>query len=208
MKFGKFAATALLAVVTVGIAAGTANASPSAPHSPTVAKQTTASGVDHGVAYHSVLSDLSHKLTTVVDKGRFELAANGTEVDLKNTDGTALAKVPLAFRINGGTLHLAQQISADGHQLVLEPKAPSAKDIGELRPVNSMARLMAEINKNIVGVVVGGVLGGLIGAVCGFFFLSWLTGPVGLLIGAIGGGYAMGGQPFMDAVTAVLSGRP
>ncbi|MQY17818.1 hypothetical protein [Nocardia macrotermitis] len=208
MKFGKFAATALLAVATVGIAAGTADASPSIPHSPAVAKQTTASGVDHGVAYHATLSDLSHKMTTVVDKGRFVVAANGTEVDLKNTDGTALAKVPLAFHINGGTVHLAQQISADGRQLVLTPKAPTAKEIGEMHSVGSMNRLMAEINKNIVGVVIGGVLGGLIGAVLGFFFLSWLTGPIGLLVGAIGGGYAMGGQPFMDAVTAVLSGKP
>lgn len=208
MKFGKFAATAILAVVTVGIAAGTADASPPVSPPPAAAKQTTATGIDHGVTYHAVLSDLSRKLTTVVDKGRFELAPNGTEVDLKNTDGTSLARVPLAYRINGGTMHLAQQISADGHQLVLRPKTPDAKDVGELQPVNSMARLMAEVNKNIVGMVIGGVLGGLIGAVVGFFFLSWLTGPIGLLIGAIGGGYAMGGQPFLDAFTAVLTGQP
>jgi hypothetical protein len=212
MKFGKFAATALIAVATVGIAAGTANANPPTSTPPaaapatapvTKAKEITASGVDHGVTYHATLSDLSRKLTTVVDHGRFVLAENGTEVDLKSASGNALATVPLSYKFDGSTVHVAQQISADGHQLVLVPQA-SAKEIGSLQPVNSMARLTAEINKNIVGVVAGGVIGGLIGAVCGLFWLSWLTGPIGLLVGAIAGGYIMGGQPFLNAVTAVI----
>lgn len=211
MKFGKFAATAMLAVATVGIAAGTANASPPTSTAPAPAHnraQTyTASGVEQGVAYHSTLSDLSRKLTTVVDGGRFALAPGGTEVDLRSGTGATLVKVPLSYKVDGSTVHLGQQISADGRQLVLEPKAGSAKEIGQLQPVNSMSRLMTQINKNIVGMVIGGILGGIIGAVCGFFFLSIITGPIGLLIGALAGGAVMGGQPFTDALTAVISGR-
>jgi len=208
MKFGKFAATALFAVAAVGIAAGTANSSPPTSRAPAPAKQISASGIDQGVTYHATLSDLSRKLTTVVDSGRFELARNDTEVDLQSGNGTTLVRVPLAYKADGGTVHLAQQISADGHQLVLTPKARSAKDIGELQPVSSMARLMNELNQNVVGMVLGGVLGGLIGAVVGLFFLSWLTGPIGLLVGALAGGAVMGGQPYIDALTAVLTGQP
>ncbi|WP_216892388.1 hypothetical protein [Nocardia alni] len=207
MKFGKFAATALLAVATVGIAAGTASANPpvSTPPAPTkhIAKDISATGVDHGVTYHATLSDLSRKLTTTVTGGRFVMAQNGTEIDLKSVNGASLAKVPLTYKLDGSTVHVAQQISADGHQLVLQPKA-SAKEIGSLQPVDKMAVLTQQINKNIVGVVAGGVIGGLIGAVCGLFWLSWLTGPIGLLVGALAGGYIMGGMPFMNAVTQVV----
>jgi len=209
MKFGKFAATALLAVATVGIAAGTANASPptSTAPVPAHAKVISASGIDKGVAYHATLSDLSRKLTTVVDSGRFELTPGGTEVDLRSGTGATLVKVPLSYKVDGSTVHLGQQISADGRQLVLEPKAGSAKEIGQLQPVNSMSRLMTQINQNVVGMVIGGLLGGIIGAVVGLFFLSWLTGPIGLLLGALAGGAIMGGQPYIDAFTAVLSGH-
>ncbi|MBU3060346.1 hypothetical protein KO481_02270 [Nocardia sp. NEAU-G5] len=210
MKFGKFAATALLAVATVGIAAGTANASPptSTTPVPAPAKVISASGIDKGVAYHATLSDLNRKLTTVVQNGRFELAPGGGEVDLRSGTGTTLAKVPLSYKVDGSTVHLGQQISADGHQLVLAPKAGSAKEIGQLQPVSSMARLMNQINQNVVAMVIGGVLGGLIGAVVGLFFLSWLTGPIGLLVGALAGGAIMGGAPFTNALMAVVSGQP
>ncbi|NKY88976.1 hypothetical protein [Nocardia veterana] len=206
MKFGTFAATSILAAITVGISAGTVNASPSAA-SPAPAKEITASGIDRGVGYHAVLSDFSRVLTTVVDHGRFEVNSDATAVDLKSDNGTALVTVPLSYRMSNTTVHVAQHISEDGHKLVLEPK-PTAAEIGEMQPINSMARLTNEINQNIVGLVVGGVLGGLIGAVLGMGFLSIVTGPIGMVIGAIAGGYAMGGQPFMDAVNAVVSGQP
>jgi outer membrane lipoprotein SlyB len=90
---------------------------------------------------------------------------------------------------------------------VLEPKA-TATEIGEMQPINSMARLTNEINQNVVGLVAGGVIGGLIGAVLGMGFFSIITGPIGMVVGAIAGGYAMGGQPFLDAVNAVVSGQP
>ncbi|WP_227984957.1 hypothetical protein [Nocardia spumae] len=206
MKFGTFAVTSILAAAAVGISAGTVNASPSAAP-PAAAKEITASGVEQGVGYHAVLSDFSRVLTTVVDHGRFEVNHDATAVDLKSDNGTSLVTVPLAYKVKGTTVHVAQHISEDGHKVVLEPKA-TATEIGEMQPINSMARLTNEINQNVVGMVIGGVLGGLIGTVLGMGFLSIVTGPIGLVIGAIAGGYAMGGQPFMDAVNAVVSGQP
>jgi hypothetical protein len=206
MKFGTFAATSILAVATVGITAGTVNASPPAAP-PAAAKEITTSGTDRGVTYHAVLSDFSRVLTTVVEHGRFVVNKDATAVALESDNGTDLVTVPLTYRMAGSTVHVAQHISDDGHKVVLEPKA-TATEIGEMQPINSMARLTNEINQNVVGLVAGGVLGGLIGAVLGMGFFSIITGPIGMVVGAIAGGYAMGGQPFLDAVNAVVSGQP
>ncbi|WP_433758693.1 hypothetical protein [Nocardia sp. CA-135398] len=206
MKFGTFAVT-LISIAAVGIAAGTANAKPAE-----VAKEVSASGVEQGIAYHTVASEISdgHRdrvLTTEVDSGKFELAENGTKVLLKSDEGTVVSEVPLTYELSGTKVAVDQTISENGRTLALTPKL-TAKNIGEMQPVNSMARLTDEINKNIVGVVLGGVLGLIIGAIVGVFFFSLITGPIGAVIGAIAGGYIMGGQSFMDALMAVINGEP
>ncbi|WP_227997224.1 hypothetical protein [Nocardia australiensis] len=203
MKFGTFAAaTTLLAVVATGIAAGTVNAEPIA-----ITREISTSGVDQGVGYRATLSDVAGVLTTAVDGGKFEVTDNGTKVSLKSDSGAVVAEVPLTFDVSGSHLSVAQEIRDNGRTLALTPK-PTAKDIGEMQSISSMARLIEELNKNVIGVVAGGVLGGLIGAIVGLGFFSIITGPIGLVIGAIAGGYAMGGQSFMDAMTAVVSGQP
>ncbi|MFI6364463.1 hypothetical protein ACIBG0_17120 [Nocardia sp. NPDC050630] len=206
MKFGTFAVT-LVSIAAVGIAAGTANAKPAE-----VAKEVSASGVEQGIGYHTVASEISdgHRdrvLTTEVDSGKFELADNGTKVLLKSDSGDVVSEVPLTYELSGTKVAVDQTISENGRTLALTPKL-TAKNIGEMQPVNSMARLTDEINKNIVGVVLGGVLGLIIGAIVGVFFFSLITGPIGAVIGAIAGGYIMGGQSFMDALMAVINGEP
>ncbi|MEV5836448.1 hypothetical protein [Nocardia sp. NPDC052112] len=204
MKFGTFAVT-LVSIAAVGIAAGTANAKPAE-----VAKEVSASGVEQGIGYHTVVSDAPDAprvLTTAVDSGKFELADNGTKVELKSDTGAVVSEVPLTYELSGTHVAVDQTISDNGRTLTLTPKL-TAKNIGEMQPVNSMARLTDEINKNIVGVVVGGVLGLIIGAIVGVFFFSLITGPIGAVIGAIAGGYIMGGQSFMDALMAVVNGEP
>ncbi|WP_067847481.1 hypothetical protein [Nocardia lijiangensis] len=201
MKFGTLATTTLLVAAVVGIAAGTVNANP--PEK----QEISTSGVDQEVGYHAVLSDSSRVVTTTVEGGRFELADNGAKVLLKSDRGTVVIDVPLTYELSGHRLSVANEISADGRKLTLTPTA-DAKAIGELQQVDSMARLTSELNKNVVGVVAGGLLGGLIGAVLGLGFFSIITGPVGAAIGAIAGGYIMGGQPFMDAMNAAISGQP
>ncbi|MCX4093779.1 hypothetical protein [Nocardia sp. alder85J] len=206
MKFGSFAALAVLTVTTVGIGAGTVCATPTPAPLDRPDAAVAADGADGGgVGYHVVRSDLSREFGATVTGGRFALT--GDQVTLTADTGEQLTAVPLTYRVRGATVHVAQQISDDGHTLVLEPK-PTAGEIGEMQPISSTAQLATEINENVVGVVAGGVLGGLLGTLLGMGFFSLLTGPVGLLVGAIAGGYVMGGQPFLDAVTAVLTGQP
>jgi hypothetical protein len=206
MKFGTFTATAFLAIAAVGITAATANANPSAP-TPAVAKEISSSGTDQGVGYKAVLSDFSRVLTTSVENGTFQVTDNNSKVTLTSDRGDVVAQVPLAYQISGTPVRVAQQISDNGHTLVLEPTM-TAKEVGEMQPVSSMVRLANEVNQNVVGMVVGGLLGGLIGTIVGVGFFSIITGPIGLLVGAIAGGYATGGQPFLDAVMNVVSGQP
>ncbi|WP_431952727.1 hypothetical protein [Nocardia lijiangensis] len=201
MKFGTLATTTLLVAAVVGIAAGTVNANPPGK------QEISTSGVDQEVGYRTALSDSSRVVTTTVEGGRFELADNGAKVLLKSDRGAVVTDVPLTYELSGHRLSVANEISADGRKLTLTPTA-DAKAIGELQQVDSMARLTSELNKNVVGVVAGGLLGGLIGAVLGLGFFSIITGPVGAAIGAIAGGYIMGGQPFMDAMNAAISGQP
>ncbi|MEU2253303.1 hypothetical protein [Nocardia xishanensis] len=201
MKFGTLATTTIAVAAAMGIAAGTVNANP--PEK----QEISASGVDQEVGYRAVLSDTSRAVTTTVEGGRFELADNGAKVLLKSDRGAVVTDVPLTYELSGQHLSVTNEISADGRKLTLTPTA-DAKAIGELQQVDSMARLTSELNKNVVGVVAGGLLGGLIGAVLGVGFFSIITGPVGAVVGAIAGGYIMGGQPFMDAMNAAISGQP
>lgn len=202
MKFGTFAATTLLAVAAVGISAATAHAEPAAP-----APELQSEGVDQGVAYETSVDQKTQTITTEVRDGLFELTPDGAKAVLKAVSGVVVAEVPLKYDVSGSEMEVAHEISADGTTLELTPTV-TAENIGEMRPVSSMARLTDELNKNVAGVAVGAVVGGLLGALVGLGFLSIITGPIGLVVGAVAGGYIMGGQPFGDAVTAVLRGEP
>lgn len=202
MKLGHFPAATLLAGAAVWITAGTTAAQPiTPPQSPA----TTTSGVDRSVHYEATLTEFSRVLTTTVAGGTFTITDDA--VTLVADSGEVVTRIPLVYQISGRQMRVAQTISDHGHHLVLAPQ-PSATAVGEMQAINPMSQLTNEINRNVVGVVAGGLLGGLIGTVLGFGFLSIITGPVGLVLGAIAGGYAMGGQPFLDAVTAAVSGRP
>ncbi|MEV6218284.1 hypothetical protein [Nocardia sp. NPDC051833] len=202
MKLGLFPATALLVGTAVWITSGAAAAEPAAP-----TPQATTSGVDRSVRYEATLTEFSRVLTTTVTGGTFTTTADNTAVTLTSDAGEVVTHIPLTYEISGAKMRVAQTISDNGRHLVLTPQA-NATEIGEMQTISPMSQLTNEINRNVVGVVVGGLLGGLIGTVLGFGFLSIITGPVGLVLGAIAGGYAMGGQPFLDAVTAVVSGQP
>ncbi len=209
MKLGYSPVAALLVGAVLAITAGAATAQPETP-----APRASTSGIDRSVRYEATLTEFSRVLTTTVAGGTFTTTEDDTAVTLTADSGEVITRIPLAYTISGTKVRVAQTISDNGHHLVLAPQASAteideiASDIGELQTISPMSQLTNEINRNIVGVVAGGVLGGLIGTVLGFGFLSIITGPVGLVLGAIAGGYAMGGQPFLDAVTAAVSGRP
>lgn len=202
MRLGTYTAITLLAVVAMGAAAGTVAAKPSTEN-----RETARSGLERGVAYRTELADFDHTVTTSVDGGGFELSADSAKVVLTSDGGDVIAEVPLTFEISGKRLELAEQISDDGEKLTLTPRT-TAKEIGELRSVGSMDRLVAELDRNMAALVIGGILGGIIGAAVGLMFFSIITGPIGMIVGAIAAGYIMGGQPFADAVTSVLTGQP
>ncbi|MBH0778355.1 hypothetical protein [Nocardia bovistercoris] len=201
MKFGTVAVTALLAVASVALTATVADAKPT--NEP--AREVSASGIDNGVEYRTTLVDGSRSSATSVDRGRFALA--GDRITLTADSGALVTAIPLAYEISGSRVAVAHTIGADGRTLTLTPEV-SAAQIGEMQPVSSMARLIAELEKNVVGAVGGAVLGGLLGAILGVGFFSLLTGPIGMVVGAVAGAYVTGGQPFLDAMTAVVSGAP
>lgn len=200
MKLGTLAAT-VVSVAAIAITAGSADAEPL-----DTPRASSASGLEHAVAYRTELSDFTSPITTLTG-GRFDLTDERDAVRLTADDGEVLVEIPLTFELSGHRLSVAHEISDDGRQLALTPKA-TATHIGELRSIRSTDRLIAELNTNIVGVVAGGALGALLGALVGMGFFSIITGPIGLLVGAIAGGYIMGGQPFSDAMAAVLAGQP
>ncbi|MFI6218530.1 hypothetical protein ACIBCD_41520 [Nocardia brasiliensis] len=201
MRFATFTGTALVVAVAMGAIVGQAGARP--PEETTAG---SASGIDKGVEYHAGLTAPGEVLTTAVAGGLFDAAEDGTKMILRSGGGEVVAEIPLTFQADGHKLRVDGQIADDGRKLKLTPR--TAVEIGEMQQVSSMARLVAELEKNVVGMVVGGVLGGIIGAVLGLGFLSLLTGPIGLVVGAAAGGFVMGGQPFSDAVFAVLNGQP
>ncbi|MEU6185941.1 MULTISPECIES: hypothetical protein [unclassified Nocardia] len=202
MKFGTIAAITLGAVAAVGITAGAANAKPVEPE-----REITTTGVEQGVDYHTTVSRETGAISTAVEHGTFAVADDGTKIKLTSDTGAVVAEVPLTFQVSGSKLSVAHEISDSGRRLALTPVA-GAKEIGEMQPISSMNRLIAELNQNVVGVVGGALLGGLLGALIGLGFFSIITGPIGLVVGAIAGGAIQGGQPFTDALMAVVNGEP
>ncbi|NKY31368.1 hypothetical protein [Nocardia gamkensis] len=199
MKFEKITAAVFLAVSALGISAATAHAEPAGTERPTA--EVTTSGVDHGIDYQITVSPLDRIVTATVENGRFEVAQNGAVV-LESGDGAVVTEVPQRFALDGRSIAAAQHIGADGRTLTL---TPTAEDIAQLEDISSYDRLEEQINKNLPGVVTGAIVGGLLGACV---ILVWgVSIPVGALIGATVGGYAMGGPEFLDAVQAFVANQ-
>ncbi len=203
MKFGKFTGIVLMAISAVGITAGTAYAAPA----PAAVHNDATSGVDHGIHYRTSVSPVGKTITATVDAGRFVAAADGSTVALKSDTGATLDQVGLHANLGGHVVTVAQRISADGHTLTLTPQV-APREIGQVKDINAMSNLWAQVQKNLAGVIIGGALGGFLGSLLGFGIFSLITGPIGIAVGAVAGGYAMGGQQFLDAVKAAATGRP
>jgi uncharacterized protein YcfJ len=199
MKFEKITAAVFLAVSALGITAATAHAEPAVTERPTA--EVTTSGVDHGIDYQITVSPLDGVVTATVENGRFELAQNGAVV-LESGDGAVVTEVPQRFAVDGRSIAAAKHIGADGRTLTL---TPTAEDVAQPKDISSYDRLEEQINKNLPGVVTGAIVGGLLGACV---ILIWgVSIPVGALIGATVGGYAMGGPEFLDAVQAFVANQ-
>ncbi|MFI7668500.1 hypothetical protein [Nocardia sp. NPDC049526] len=202
MKFGKFSAIAVMAIAAMGVTAGTANAQPAA-----IEQAVTTSGVEQGVGYNTGVSTDSKVVTTKLDAGKFALSGDGKAVTVQADSGAVVAEVPLTFEVAGHAIPVGYQIADSGRSLTLTPEV-SPKDIAELKNINSFDNFVQQANQNILGMILGGLLGGFIGGLVGFGIFSLITGPLGLVAGALAGGAAQGGQPFIDALTALATGQP
>jgi len=192
-----------MAVAAVGITAGTASAAPAAQVQPAAVHNDATSGVSSGIQYHTVISPATRAVTTTVSGGRFVIAQNGASVALESNTGQQVDQVSLRQEIAGHVFTVAQQISPDGQSLTLTPRV-SPHEIARATDVTAMDNLMYQVNKNIVGIAGGAIVGGLIGSLLGLGFFSLITGPIGIVVGAIGGGYVMGGQQFLNALQAAV----
>ncbi|NKX88493.1 hypothetical protein [Nocardia coubleae] len=205
MKFGKFTTAVVMSVVAVGITAATANGQPAvATEQPAVvAAGGVTSGVSNGIGYTTAVSPTDKTITWAVDNGRFELAADGSAVLLRNAEGVTVDQTALRSEVAGLPISVTPQIAEDGRSVKLAASMTpedTAKlgNIAELKDISSYDRLMAQVNKNLPGIAIGGIIGA-------FFPFLWLfTIPAGMLIG----GYVMGGQEFLDAVIAFATGQP
>ncbi|WP_433198329.1 hypothetical protein ACQP1G_03645 [Nocardia sp. CA-107356] len=202
MKFGKCSAIAVMTIAAVGGTAGTANAQPAA-----IEQAVTTSGVEQGIGYNTALSTDDKVVTTTLDAGKFVLSANGNAVNVQADSGAVIAEVPLTFEVAGHAIPVGYQIADSGRRLSLTPEV-SPKDIAELKNINSFDNFVQQANQNILGMILGGVLGGYVGGLVGFGIFSVITGTIGLVAGALAGGAVMGGQPFVDALTALATGQP
>ncbi|WP_051407023.1 DUF456 domain-containing protein [Nocardia sp. CNY236] len=171
VNFRKYAATAMLAIGTTAIAAGTAHGTPTAET--VLADQ----GIDHGIQYESVLDSDARLVTTVAD-GRFELTEGA--VTLSDEDGALVATIPLAHEIANDTVTLEPVVADDGRRLELTNSAlPSGTNIGyaadqyRLQRAGEAAGIGALIGALIglpllIGIIPGAVFGALLGAVIGY----------------------------------------
>ncbi|MEV6359657.1 hypothetical protein [Nocardia asteroides] len=205
MKFGKITTAAFLAITAMGITAATANGQPAvATEQPAVvASGGATSGVTHGINYTTSVSPADKTITWAVDSGRFEVAADGSAVQLRTSDGVTVDQAPLRSEVAGLPIAVTPKISEDGRSVTLAASM-SQEDTAKLgsiagaKDISSYDRLMEQVNKNLPGIVIGAVIGAFIP------FLWLITIPAGALIG----GYVMGGQEFLDAVIAFATGQP
>ncbi|MBJ8343473.1 DUF6861 domain-containing protein [Antrihabitans sp. YC2-6] len=193
MKIRKLAATAVLAVATLGLAAGTAHGEPAGLTAPAY------SGASHGLAYETALTNDGTSISTTLDSGTF--AMNGDAVTIADAAGNVIERLPLVFQVRGQELPIAAQIANDGRTLTMTPTGVSNPAIHD---VGSQQWFISELQRAAVpGALVGAIIGGIIG----FFFFGIGVIP-GAIIGGLIGLFVAGGQPLIDSGFAYFSGQP
>ena len=191
MRFGKTAATAVMAVVAVGLASGTAHGEPAVLADPAVTS--SANGIDYQVG----MSGDGQSIVATVGGGEFELTADRSAVTLADATGNVVERLPLSYVAHGQEVPLAAAIADDGQTLTLTPASAPLQYISP-----GQDWFMAELQHAAPGALVGAIIGGLIGI---FFFGIGLI--PGAAIGAVIGLLVAGGQPLIDSGFAYFSGQ-
>ncbi|WP_459546524.1 hypothetical protein [Nocardia sp. X0981] len=178
MRIKHIAATTLISIGALGIAAGTAQAGPQA------ATEVAVRGAEQGVGYVVAPNEAGTAVVTTLDTGSFRLTADGAAVALSDPAGQVLTTLPLGVTTADGTVPVAAAISADGRTLTLTPDAstPAGQHIAQL-----VADPDTEARK-LHNAGIGALIGGGIGAVLGFFLGgvgALITIPIGAGVGAL-----------------------
>ncbi|MFJ1455860.1 DUF456 domain-containing protein [Nocardia wallacei] len=200
MKYKKFAATALIAIASTGIAAGTSYAQPAAPAPGQVEQSAPAvRGEDRGVGYTTQLDAAAKSVVTTVTGGAFTVDHDAKVVSLTNGAGEKIMEYPLAVQSGDQKTEVAAAIDEDGRRLTLTPTAGS---VAQVKDISAQDWFFAELQHASLGAAVGAVIGALIG----FFFLGFGLIP-GALIGAVIGLLVAGGPSLIDAGQAYFAGQ-
>lgn len=177
MRIKQLAATALISIGALGVAAGTAQAQP-------VAVEVAVRGAEQGIGYVVAPNEAGTAIVTTLDAGTFARTADGASVTLLDPAGRVLTTLPLGVAAAGQTAPLASAISADGRTLTLTPDAstPAGQHVAQL-----VADPDTESRK-LHNAGIGALIGGGIGAVLGFFLGgvgALITIPIGAGVGAL-----------------------
>lgn len=193
MKLKKFAATAVLTIASLGVAAGTANAAPAHTDAPQANPQATQ--VLPGIYYVANVENGSVMLRT--SAGSLDVKDGHLEV-LDNQKRVAQS-IPLSYRRDGLSYPIAAQVNG------LTAKLTPITDKAKATPVKEVALQLHQVDAQVspqqqqqqkqnqalsalttqlgaataVGSLLGTILGAAVGGVIGM-----LGGPLGLVAGA------------------------
>ena len=190
MKFRIIVPTSAIVIACVGVAAGTAQGTPT----------------PRPVSYVTTVTDSGSVVTTLSD-GSFELTADGKRVAIEDAAGNSLLELPLAVTdLDGLTYPVAQQILDTDTKLVLTPIVadPALATLRHNVATNeennaSVQAFIAQLTSleggvgGLVGAILGGLLLGIAGGIagCGVGLLFAVAGcAIGGPLGAVAGGIA------------------
>ncbi|MFD6354237.1 hypothetical protein [Nocardia tengchongensis] len=151
MKIQRAGLVAAWAAASVVITASTANAAPEPSVAPQVSYQAT-------LAEGTIVVGLEH--------GTFARTEGTDSVRIRDTAGTVLDTLPLAYEIDDQKLPIREQISDDGRTLRLTPDV-TAVNRTALEPVASPLENQLAMNDLINSVSIGTSIGSLIGTAIG-----------------------------------------
>ncbi|WP_157163533.1 hypothetical protein [Nocardia aobensis] len=154
-----------LAAVLLTATALTTTAAVTEAEVPTIAGSSIErDGSTNALHYRATLD--GETVVVVLENGTFELGPDQRSVLVRNTSGTALDSLPLAYNLDGQQLPIRPQIAADGRMIQLVPEL-EAINRRALKPVASPLENQLAMNDLINAVSIGTSIGSLIGTAIG-----------------------------------------